>query len=98
VTESSKGNKHLAASTSVTAERNRLMSWDSTVQGLTKPGHEIPGSKIAIIHKPFGFSSKIRGVFFVSLATLPYTLLKLGFEIAKLVTRGLSTIRRLLSG
>ena len=98
MTESSKGNKHLAASNSVTTERNRLMSWDSTVQELTKPGDEIPGSKTAIILPPFGFTSKTIGVFFVSLAKPPYVIFKLGYEIAKLVTRGLSTIRRLLSG
>ncbi len=72
------------------------MSWDSTVQELTKPDDVIPGLKTASILWPFGFASKIIRVLFASLAKLPYTLFKLGYEIAKLVTRGISRVRRLL--
>ena len=96
VTESSKENKVSTPLTSVTTERNRLMSWDSTVQELTKPDDVIPGLKTASILWPFGFASKIIRVFFASLAKLPYTLFKLGYEIAKLVTKTLSSLRRLL--
>jgi hypothetical protein len=96
VTESSKVHKVSAPLTSVTTERNRLMSWDSIVQELTKPDDVIPGLRTASILWPFGFASKIIRVFFASLAKLPYTLFKLGYEIAKLITRGLSSIRRLL--
>jgi len=96
VTESSKVHKVSAQLSSVTTERNRLMSWDSTVQELTKPDDVIPGLKNAIILWPFGFASKIIRVFLASLAKLPYTLFKLGYEIAKLVTKRLSSLRRLL--
>ena len=96
MTESSKVHKVSTPLTSVTAKRNRLMSWDSTVQELTKPDDVIPGLKTASILWPFGFASKIIRVFFASLAKLPYTLFKLGYEIAKLVTKRLSSLRRLL--
>ena len=96
MTESSKVHKVSAPITSVTTERNRLMSWDSTVQEFTKPDDVIPGLKTAITLWPFGFASKIIRVFLASLAKLPYTLFKLGYEIAKLVTIGLSKVRRLL--
>jgi hypothetical protein len=72
------------------------MSWDSTVQELTKPDDVIPGLKTARILWPFGFASKIIRVFFAPLAKLPYALFKLGYEIAKLVTKRLSSLRRLL--
>jgi hypothetical protein len=72
------------------------MSWDSAVQELTKPDDVIPGLKNAIILWPFGFASKIIRVFLASLAKLPSTLFKLGYEIAKLVTKRLSSLRRLL--
>jgi hypothetical protein len=96
VTESSKVHKVSAPLTSVTTERNRLISWDSTVQELTKPDDVIPGLKTVSILWQFGFASKIIRVFFASLAKLPYTLFKLGYEIAKLVTKRLSSLRRLL--
>ena len=94
--ESSREFEGADPSNSVTTERNRLMSWDSTVQEFTKPDDVIPGLKTAIILWPFGFASKIIRVFLASLATLPYALFKLGYEIAKLVTRSLSRIRRFL--
>ena len=94
--ESSKGHKTPASLTSVKIERNRLMSWDSPVQKLTKPADVIPSSKSSITLRPLGFVSKITKLFFTSLANLPYALFKLGYEIAKLVTMGLSKIRRLL--
>ena len=96
MTESPKGHKVSAPLNSVTTERKRLMSWDSTDQELTKPDDVTPGSKTAIILWPFGFASKIIRVFLASLAKLPYTLFKLGYEIAKLVTMRLSSLRRLL--
>ena len=96
VTKSSEEHKVSATLTSVTTERNRLMSWGSTVRGLAKPGGVIPNSKISITLWPFGFTSKKIRAIFAHLAKLPYSLFKLGFEIAKLVTRVLSNIRRLL--
>jgi hypothetical protein len=96
VTESSKVHKVSDPLTSATTERNRLMSWDSTVQELTKPDDGVPGLKTASILWPFGFASKIIRVIFASLAKLPYALFKLGYEIAKLVTKRLSSLRRLL--
>ena len=96
MTKSSEEHKVSPTLTSVTTERNRLMSWGSTVQGLAKPGGVIPNSKSSITLEPFGFTSRIIRAIFAHLAKLPYSLLKLGFEIAKLVTRLLSNIRRLL--
>ena len=96
VNESSKGHKVSATFTTVTTERNRVISWDSTAQGLNKPGGVTPSSKSSITCRPFGFVSNIIKLFLASLAKLPYALFKLGYEIAKFVTRGLSTIRRLL--
>jgi hypothetical protein len=93
VTESHKVSATLS---SVTAERNRLISWDSLVQGLTKPSAEIPSSKNLITLGPFRFLSNVITLFLASLANLPYALFKLGYEIAKLVTRGISRIRSLL--
>ena len=96
MTESSKGHKHPNASTSVTTQRNRLMSWDSTGQEFTEPGCVISSSKNSITLRPLGFGSKIPDLICASLSKLPYTLIKICYEFAKLVTRGLSSIRRLL--
>jgi hypothetical protein len=96
VAQSSKVHKVSGPLTSLTTERNRLMSWDSTVQELSKPDDVIPGLKTAIILWPFRLASKVIRVFSSSLAKLPYTLFILGYEIAKLITKGLSSIRRLL--
>ena len=96
MSEPSKEFKDAVPSTSVMTERNRLMSWDSVAQGLTKPVVVIPSSKITIIVGPLGFASKITKLILAAVVKLPYTLFRLGYEIAKLVTRGLSNIRRLL--
>ena len=96
VTESSKEYNVSATFTSVTTERNRVISWDSTVQGLNKPGGVTPSSKSPITIRTLGFVSKITKFFSGSLAKLPYALFKFGYEIAKLITRGISRVRRLL--
>jgi hypothetical protein len=96
VTESSREVEFTPPSNSVTTERNRLMSWDSLVQGLIKPGDVIPSSKNSITLGPFGFVIKIPKLIFAFLAKLPYTFFKLAYEGAKLVTMGLSSIRRVL--
>jgi hypothetical protein len=96
VTESSEGHKTSASLISVKIERNRLMSWDSTVQGLNKPDGVTPSSKNSITIRTIVFVCKVSKLFPESLAKLPYGLFKLGYEIAKIFTRGFSTIRRLL--
>ena len=96
MTESSKGPKVSATFSSVTTERNSLISWDSTVQGLNKPDGVTPSSNSSITLRPFGFVSKIPKLIVTSLARLLQTVFKLGYEIAKLVTRGLSSIRRFI--
>jgi hypothetical protein len=96
VTEPSKEFKDAVPSTSVMTERNRLMSWDNTAQELPKPVDVTPSFKITIILIPLGFASKITNSILASVVKLPFTLFKLGYEIAKLVTRGLSNIRSLL--
>ena len=96
MTESSKEQKLAATLTSVTTERNRLMSWSSPVQGLTKPGGVAPSSKGTITLSLLAFVSNTTKSILAALVTLPYSLFKLGYEIAKVITRGLSRIRRLL--
>ena len=96
MTEPTKQIKDATPSTSVITERNRLMPWDSIARGLTKPVDVIPRSKITFILGPLAFVSKITKLISAALVKLPYTLFKLGYEIAKLVTRGLLSIRRLL--
>ena len=96
VTEPSKEFKDPVPLISVMTERNRLISWDSTVQELTKPAAVTRSPQIAIIPRSLGFIIKITQLIPATLFKLPYTLFKLGYEIAKLVTRGLSSIRRLL--
>jgi hypothetical protein len=83
-------------SNSVKTERNRLVSWESPVQELTKPAIVTPSPRNAITLKPLEFVSEVTKLILATFAKLPYTLFKLGYEIAKLVTRGLSRIRRLL--
>ena len=96
MTEFSKGVEFTNVSSSVKTERNRLVSWESPVQELTKPAVVIPSAKNAITLKPHEFVSKVTSLILATLVKLPYTLFKLGYEIAKHVTRGLSSIRRLL--
>ena len=96
MTEFSKGVEFTNVSSSVKTERNRLVSWESPVQELTKPAVVIPSAKNAITLKPLEFVSKVTSLILATLVKLPYTLFKLGYEIAKHVTRGLSSIRRLL--
>ena len=96
MTESSEGHKTSATLTSVKMKRNRLISWDSIVQGLNKPDGVTPSSKKSIPSGTLVFVRKITKLFPESLAKLPFALFKLGYEIAKLVTRVLSNIRRLL--
>ncbi len=72
------------------------MSWEIPVQGLTKQDNVIPSSKSKITVRPFRFVSTTTKLLLVSLAKLPYALFKLGYEIAKLVTKRLSSLRRLL--
>ena len=98
MTESSKGYKVPAAFASTTTERNRLVSWDSTVQGLNKPDGATRGSKSSITVRTLRFVSKITQLFSGSIAKLPNALFKFGYEIAKLFTRGISRIRFLFSG
>ncbi|GEM_PF-3182229 len=97
MTESSEGYTTSATFTSVTTERNRLISWDSTVQGLNKPGGVTPSPKSSITARKLGFVMKITKLIFESLAELPYAFFKFGYEIAKLFTRVLSRVRLLFS-
>jgi hypothetical protein len=98
VTESSKEFEAADPSNSVTAERNRLMSWDSTVQKLTIPVAVIPLPKNTIILRQLEFLLGVAKLILADLSKAPYTLFKFGYEIAKLFTRGLSRIRFLLCG
>ena len=96
MTESSEGHKTSATLTSVKIERNRLISWDSTVQGLNKPDGVMPSSKNSISIRTLGFVGNTTKFFSVSLAKLPYVLFRFGYEIARLFTKRLSSLRRLL--
>ena len=94
--ESSKGVEFTNVSNSVKSKKNRLVSWESPFQELTKPAVVIPSPRNVITLKPIDFVSKIAKLIFATLVKLPYTLFKVGYGIAKLVTRGISRIRRLL--
>jgi hypothetical protein len=96
VTEPNEGHKVFVTIASVKIERNKLMSWERPVQGLNKPGGVTPSAKSSITIRTLVFIRKITKLFPESLAKLPFALFKLGYEIAKLVTRVLSSIRRLL--
>jgi hypothetical protein len=96
VTKSSKGVTFTNVSNSVKTERNRLVSWQSPVQELTKPAVVIPSPRNAITLKPLEFVGKVTKLILVTLVKLPYRLFKLGYGIAKRLTRGLSRIRRFL--
>jgi hypothetical protein len=96
VNEPTKEIKDATLSTSVMTERNRLMSWEKPVQELTKPAMVIQIPRNAINLKSLDFVSKVTKLIHANLVKLPYTLFRLGYEIAKLVIRGLSSIRRLL--
>ena len=96
VTDSSEGHKTSGTLTSAVIERNRLISWDSTVQGLNKPDGVTPSSKNSITVRTPVLVRKVTKLFSESLAKLPYALFKLSYEIAQIFTRGLSAIRRLL--
>jgi hypothetical protein len=96
MTEPSKELIDPAPSTSVMTERNRLMSWDNTAQEFNKPVAVVPISQSTIIRSLLAFVSKTAKSILAALVRLPYSLFKLGYEIAKVITRGLSRIRRLL--
>jgi len=96
VTESSRRHEFPATLTAVATERNRLMSWDNTVQGLAIQSDLIPNSKSSITLKRLDFVCTIIRAIFASLSKLPYTLFKIIYEIMKLFTRGLLSIRRSL--
>ena len=96
MTESYKEQKVAATLTSVTTEKNRLISWSNPVQELTKLGGVAPSSKSIIILSLLAFVSNTSKSILAALVTLPWSLFKLGYEIAKVITRGLSRIRRLL--
>jgi len=98
VTETSKESRDTLLSNSVTAERNRLMSWGSTEKSSTKPVPVVPSSKITIILRPHVFFvSKITKLILSALAKVLYTLLKLAYEVTKLFMRLMSSIRRIVS-
>lgn len=96
MTESSKGFKITDVSNPVKTERNRLVSWQSRDEEFTKPVAVIAIPKNATTTKLLEFVSMVMKLIVATLVKLPYTVFKLGYEIAKLVTRGLSRIRRLL--
>ncbi len=96
MTETSKGLEFTRVYKTLRTERNRLVSWDSAKQefDISIPANQSPRN--AITPKTHEFIGKIFKLIFASLFKLTYTLFKLGYEIAKIVTRGLSSIRRLL--
>jgi hypothetical protein len=98
VAESSKRSIHPTPEISVTTERNKLMSWDSAVQKLTKSGAVIPSLETSITLVQLGSIQKIIKLVITTLVKLPYTVFKLGYEIAKFVTVALSKVRRFLFG
>jgi hypothetical protein len=96
VVESPKEVESTNFSNSVKTERNRLVSWESQVHELTSPAVVIPSFRTAIKLGALDFVNKATKLIFATLIKLAYTVFKLGYEIAKLITMGLSSIRRLL--
>ncbi len=96
MTESDKRYKHPSTSTPGTAEKNRLMSWNNTAQKFNRPVAKTPNSKSTMMLRPLGLVGRAIKLTSETLLALPLTLLKLGYEIAKLVAKGLSIIRRAL--
>jgi hypothetical protein len=83
------------ASKSGTTKRNRFASWESTSQRSTKSGARIRSSKITTSSSPLIVSSKITKSLVAALLWVLYTFFIVAYEVAKFVTRGLSSIRRL---
>ncbi len=96
--DSSKRVEFCGSPTIATAEKNRLMSWENTLPTATKSDSLVRGSKPAITIRPVGFVRKIVNMILGTLLAMPYALVKIGYEIAKFVTSGLSTFRRFLFG
>jgi hypothetical protein len=96
MTEFSKEVKVGAPSTPLKTDRNRFVSWESAAQIANKPGVEILTPKTSKSHGSLNFASRTnKSILTVSLTAL-YTVFKVGYEVAKFVTRRLASIRRLL--
>jgi hypothetical protein len=75
-------------------ERNRLMSWNSTVQEINQTGSASASSRSKFISKLLGIVIRIGRLVVTTLINLPYTFFKLAYGTAKFVAQRLSNIRR----
>ena len=96
MTESSKEVELVDLQSSGTTERNRFVSWERDVQRSTKSAVEIPSSKIALLLSPVRLARDFTKSIFAIPLRLLYASLKFVYGIAKFITMGLSSIRRLL--
>lgn len=96
MTDSSKRLEAVPHFTSGTIERNRILSWDIVNQRPNKSSPENLSSKITLSPSPLWLAARVPKLTIASLARLLYITIKLGYEIAKYLTRGLSGIRSYL--
>ena len=83
-------------STSVSAERNRIISWESTARELISSGATITSPKISTLQEPHRFVGRAAELILPKPDKLTQTLLKIAYEIAKFIILGLSSLRRFL--
>jgi hypothetical protein len=78
-------------------EKNRLISWDSNVQELNQSNAGTSDSKGTTMPSHSGLANKMTKLILATAVRLPTVIFKVGYELAKLATRGLSRVRRLFS-
>ena len=96
MTEFSKEVKDSVPATSARTDRNRFVSWESEVQLANKIGVEILTPKKSKSHGSPSFASRTTKSIVTVFLKVLYTVFKVGYEVAKFLTRRLSSIRGLL--
>ena len=83
-------------SKSGTPQRNRFVVWERVSQDPNNSGVGIQSPKKTTSLRPPNHISSITKSIFKALLGVLYTFIKVGYEVAKFATRGLSSIRRFL--
>ena len=83
-------------SKSGTTQRNRFVVWERASQDPNNSGVGIPSPKKSTSLRPLNHISSITKSIVKALLSVLYTFIKVGYEVAKFATRGLSSIRRFL--
>jgi len=76
------------------SKRNRFVSWESVSQRPNKSGELISTSRIAFSFSRHGITLRITHSLVSALFRVSYTFFKVVYEVAKIITRGLSSIRQ----